>query len=334
MRPSVSIVILVLGLFGAISGSPRAEAGGEFEGWFARSVEGTLAVPASIEESGRGFRYVFVEGFRNERMPGYFGQNIAELRARGIAKGQIHVISPSSDKTWAENAGPIRARFLAIAAEGPERIVVIAHSRGACDALAFALENSGFIRDRVEALFLIQGPFGGSGAAEFVVGGGAPMDGRMPWRYRAIATVVARLARFSARRSGLDALAGMTREASRKFWEQTLRKHADAVAIVGPRTFYIRSSTLPSSLPIARRAIAWYLAIYHGPSDGLVAVADQMLPALGTVIATLDGGHTDFTHHFPATRASRKYREALIRSILMALGTPKPSATGATVSAR
>ena len=337
MRPWVAVVVLVGATFAGGPATGRARAGGDFEAWFRQAVEGDLKIPEAVEKSARGFRYVFVEGFRNERMPGYFGQNIAELKARGVPRGRIHVISPSSGKTWAENAGSVRSRFLAIAAEGPERIVVIAHSRGACDALAFALENGDFVRDRVEALFLIQGPFGGSGLAEYVVGSGTPMDRRMPWRYRAIARVIGRVARFSARRSGFEALEGMTRVASREFWEKSLGKNVAAVPIVGPRTFFIRSSTSPGRLPLVRRAIAWYLAIYLGPSDGIVAVADQMLPGLGTVIATLDAGHTDLTHHFPLTRAPRRVREALMRSIVMAVGQPKgeeASPQAAAVSAR
>jgi len=333
MRPLAAVVVLVAVVSGGASPG-AARAGSDFEGWFLRAIDGELAIPAPVERAARSFRYVFVGGFRNERMPGYFAQNMAELRARGIPRGQIHVISPSSGKTTAENAGAIRSRFLAIAGEGPERLVVIAHSRGACDALAFALENGAFVRDRVEALFLIQGPFGGSGVAEYIVGGGTPMDRRMPWRYRALASVVGRLARFSARRSGIDALEGMTRAASREFWEKALRRHADALPLVGPKTFYVRSTTTPARLRFARRAIAWYLALYHGPSDGMVAVADQMLPALGTVIATLDAGHTDLTHHFPATRAPRRAREALIRSILMTVGQPRAVAAANEISAR
>jgi len=332
MRRLAAVVLIAVVSVGASSGSSRA--GSDFERWFRRAVEGDLAIPAPVERAARSYRFVFVEGFRNERMPGYFAQNMAELRARGVPRGQIHVISPSSAKTSAENAGATRSRFLAIASEGPERLVVIAHSRGACDALAFALENGPFVRDRVEALFLIQGPFGGTGVAEYVVGRGTAMDRRMPWHYRALASVVGRLARISARRSGFEALEGMTRAASREFWEKALCRHADALPLVGPKTFYVRSSTAPAQLRFARRAVAWYLALYHGPSDGMVALADQMLPAIGTVIATLDAGHTDLTHHFPATRAPRKVREALIRSILMTVGQPRATTPPTAISAR
>ena len=255
-------------------------------------------------------------------MPGYFAQNMAELRELGVPKKQIHIIKPSSSQTSEENADEVRAKFREFAELGPEKIVVIAHSRGACDALAFAMANATFVKDRVEALFLIQGPFGGSGVAEYVAGKGVKMDRRMALRYRIMGGLLARLTRMAARRVGMDVVEGMTGEASRKFWAATMERYADAVATVGPKTFYVRSSIHPSHHRVGRKAIAWYLQIYHGPSDGMVALADQSLPGVGTVIATIEAGHADLTHRFPASRAPKEMRRALVQSIVMSVGRP------------
>jgi hypothetical protein len=204
---------------------------------------------------------------------------------------------------------------------------VIAHSRGACDALAFAIANAAFVRDRVEALFLIQGPFGGSGAAEYAIGQGSSMDHRMPWQHRILGHLAARVARSKGRRGGSDVLEGMTRASSLTYWSKALAEHADAVETVGPRTFYVTSTIEPSRLRFVRRAIAWYLKVYHGPSDGMVALTDQFLPELGTVVATLEASHGALTNRFPATRASRSMRKALVQSIFMAVGQPETAGT-------
>ena len=90
-------------------------------------------------------------------------QNAKELRAQGVPRRAIHFIYPSSHKTVQENAEAVRAQFQEIARLGPEKLVVIGHSRGACDTLAFALENPAFVADHIQALFLVQGPFGGTG---------------------------------------------------------------------------------------------------------------------------------------------------------------------------
>ncbi len=314
--------VIFLGLLSPQGDGSSLAKAARFETWFVRDISGALTVPGSVARAASTFRFVFVGGFRNERMPGYFAQNVAELRAQGVPRGQIHVIHPSSGRTPGENAAAVRSRFLAIAAEGPERLVIIGHSRGACDSLLFAIGNASFVQERVEALFLIQGPFGGSGLADHVVGRGTPLDRRMPWAHRVVGNLFGRLARAFAGTSGLHVLEGMTRAASREFWDKALSEHAGSVALVGPKTFFVRSQVSPPRLRFVRRALASYLAAYHGPSDGMVAMADQMLPGLGAAVATLEAGHPDLTQRFPASRAPRRLRRALIRSILMTVGRP------------
>jgi pimeloyl-ACP methyl ester carboxylesterase len=292
----------------------------EFEVWFRQAEAGDLEIPKTVERKARGFRYVFVGGFRNERMPGYFAQNMAELRALGVPRSRMHLISPSSQQDSESNLDEVKARFLEIAEEGPEKLVVIAHSRGACDALAFAIGNASFVEKQVEALFLIQGPFGGSGVAEYLVGDGPKMDRRMPIQHRVVGALLARLARRAIDKSGSEAVEGMTREASRAFWAGLLEKHSEAIAIVGPKTYYIRGQVDPKKLRLGRRAVAWYLQIYHGRGDGVVALADQSLPGVGSIVATIEAGHSDLTQKAPATRAPRTYRKALARAIFMAVG--------------
>ena len=98
-------------------------------------------------------------------MPGYFAQNVAALRALGVPPAAIHEIRPSSHASFAANLEVSRAGFLDAAAAGPEPLVVVTHSRGACEALAFALREPDFVRDRVAALFLGVGPTVMSSAA-------------------------------------------------------------------------------------------------------------------------------------------------------------------------
>ena len=134
-----------------------------FRASFASALAGELTIPTDVKRVARGYRYVFVGGFMNEGMTEYFKQNARELRAVGVPRQAIHYIYPSSHETIEGNAAAVRARFQEFAARGPEKMVVIAHSRGACDTLAFALSHAQFVSDHIQALFLIQGPFGGTG---------------------------------------------------------------------------------------------------------------------------------------------------------------------------
>jgi pimeloyl-ACP methyl ester carboxylesterase len=300
----------------------------EFQGWFEAASRDKLRIPAPVARRARRFRYAFVGGFRAGRMPGYFAQNAEELRAHGVHRRSIHFVHPSSGRTVEENCGAVRDEFLRIAGEGPERLVIIAHSRGACDALAFALQDPEFVRDRVEALFLVQGPFGGTGLADYVQGAGEPMDGRMAPGHRWLAHLLGDLEQFLVKRGWHGGLAGMTREASRTYWRRTLEKHADAIPVVGPKVYYIESRARPERLGLFQRAMSWYLGAYYGPNDGVVAVGDQTLPGLGTSLGVLDDGHADLTRRFPATRVGKRSRRALIQGILMAIGgsrSPAPT---------
>jgi pimeloyl-ACP methyl ester carboxylesterase len=290
-----------------------------FRAWFDAALSGRLSIPAEVSRTARGYRYVFVAGFLNERMSGYFAQNAKALRAKGVPRRAIHFIYPSSHETVVGNADAIRSRLLKIASQGPEKLVVIGHSRGACDALAFALDNPEFVADHVQALFLVQGPFGGTGAADYVVGEGPPLDSLMPLRLKVVAHVLGRLEVFLLGQGKHGGLRALTRRSSEEFWERALEEHQAAISIVSPRTFYVTSRTEVSRLRLLQQAIAWYLS-YLGPNDGLVALDDQNVPGLGTVLAVLDAGHMDLTNRFPAARPNPRLRKALIDAIVMAVG--------------
>lgn len=294
-----------------------------FRAWFDAARSGRLVIPAEVKRSAIRYRYVFVEGFWNEQMPGYFAQNARHLRARGVPSSSIHVVSPSSHKNNEDNADSVRDAFQSIARSGPEKMVVIAHSRGACDTLAFALRDPQFVRDRVEALFLVQGPFGGTGVADYVAGEGSAADKRLSWRHRLVIRLLARLETLRLRWGGHAGLPEMTRETSRKFWDRILQEQADAIPLVGPKTVFITTTARPPHLHPFRRAIAAYLSTYFGPNDGIVAYDDQSLPGLGTVVSIIDVGHSDLTARFPSARPRRRLRNALVDAVLMAVVEPR-----------
>ena len=300
------IGLMVAALLAGEAERPTQGAPELFQGWFRSASDGSLEVPPSVAREARSFRYVFVEGFHNERMPGYFAANIAELRTLGIPRDRIHVIEPSSRRSNEANAEEVRTRFLEIAGEGPEQLVVIAHSRGACDALAFAISDPSFVKDQVRAMFLIQGPFGGSGLAGYVTGSGTAMDRRMKLRHRIIAGLIGRMARAFTKEEAFEVMAGMAPEASSSFWAQALDKDPATLAEIGSKTFFIRSSIHPSRQRFARRALAWYLQTYLGPNDGIVALEDQSLPGFGTVLATLEAAHSDLTCNHPSSRPGER----------------------------
>jgi pimeloyl-ACP methyl ester carboxylesterase len=295
----------------------------DFRQWFQNASQGQLRLSKDVTRAARAFRYVFVGGFANEYLVGYFAQNAQELRNQGVPRSAIHFIHPSSSRTVADNLGPVRDEMLKIAETGPERLVVIAHSRGACDALAFALRNPQFIHDRIEAMFLVQGPFGGTGLADYLEGEGKPMDGQMPRVQRWVAYQLGRVVQSSISDRGWQgAIKGLKREPSRDYWSRSLAEHASAIPLVSPKIFYIAARARPSRLGWFHKVTSSYLSSYYGPNDGIVTLDDQRLPGLGRCLGPVDAGHADLTCRFPMTSAGKKYRKALVLSILMAVGKP------------
>jgi pimeloyl-ACP methyl ester carboxylesterase len=325
-------VVLLLGFLAA--GEPPPEVAPRvkpeaFQAWLEASQEGTLAVPEKVAARARSYQYVFVGGFSSERMSDYFLQNATDLMARGIPQKSIHFIFPSSDGTIDENADHVRDSFRKITREATGKLVVIAHSRGACDALAFALRDPEFVAERVEALFLIQGPFGGTPLADGVVGDGPAPDRRLALRHRAVVSLLARREHRDLDQGKDGGLLDLTRDASHAFWANQLREHASAVPVVGPRTYYLTAATPAANHRLFLRAVARYLETYSdGESDGVVRLEDQSLRGIGTVLAVLPVGHTDLTHRLPSGRPQRRLRRALVDALIMAVGSGRTEENG------
>ncbi|QEH34890.1 Alpha/beta hydrolase family protein [Aquisphaera giovannonii] len=305
--------------------APPAIRPAAFQSWFELAAEGRLAIPEDVRARAASFRYVLVGGLNFGSTRGYLTHNVKQLRERGVPADSVEVIHPDSSRTIAENADDLDARIRAIAAKGPEKLVLIAHSRGACDVLAFALGDPDFVRERVEAMFLVQGPFGGSGVADYVAGDGPPADGRMPLVPRLAARAGRRIEANVAGPGTHRAIAELSRESCGRFWSERLAEHEDALPVVAPRTFYITSRTSTAKHPPLQRVTASYLRTYYGPNDGLVALEDQDIPGLGTVLAVLDAGHTDLTRRFLSARPRAKARlqKALVDAVMTAVGGPR-----------
>ena len=299
---------------------PAAEfAPAEFRRWFDLAARGKLRVPAETRRQAGTYRYLFIGGLLGEGHAGYFAQNVGALEDLGVPGDAIAVVRPGSDSSAEANVEEVADAIHALADAGPGPIVVIGHSRGACDALAFALIEPEFVRDRVAAIFLVQAPFGGTGVVDYIQGEGEAMDRRIPARARLMGKLIASRFRLQAGPDGGE-LAGLGRDASAAYWDAFLADHAEAVPVVGPKVFYITARVDPSRQRFFRKPPARYLTAYYGPNDGIVAVEDQTLPGFGTPLGTFEVGHTDLTHKFPAARAKPKLRKALARAIAMAVG--------------
>src|SRR5271157_1773656 len=87
----------------------------QFRAWFDAARQGRLEIPDEVSRNARRYRYVFIGGLFNEQMPGYFLQNVKELRARGVPRTYIHLVKPGSQQTVDGNTKSVHTELLAIA---------------------------------------------------------------------------------------------------------------------------------------------------------------------------------------------------------------------------
>ncbi len=282
----------------------------------------------------RQLQYVFVAGFLNEGICGYFEDNIATLRALGVAETKIHSIFPRSNQGVEQNASELYERLFDLSRQGSP-LVVVGHSKGALETLIMALKKTDFVSSRlIRAIFLIQGALGGSGVADFMLHGQPKVDSKMPrmaaWVFRSVASLENTI-------EGLikPGLKSLETETTKNLINGLLSDHPDSAPVVGEKIFYIRGWEEPGHLPSEGvtsilKPTALYLKNYfcksetqdkghQGLNDGLVCLEDQSIDGLGTVLLTLPADHADLTAKWPISNQQRKIRQALTSAIFQSL---------------
>ena len=215
----------------------------------------------------------------------------------------------------------IREQVTGCAAEGAEKVVIIAHSRGTVDALTFAVSHSQFVKESIEAIFLVQGSLRGSALADYFQGEGHAIDDQMPQPYRLLARLASHAEHFADPWIH-DGLEGLTHRNTAKMWEDLFQSHPESRALI---------ETENSLRPVVAGALvrdsgsengAWYLTTYYGKNDGETMLDDQVLPGVGKSLIILKTDQCGLTIPFPIGNTREKFRRTLSRVIFMAVGQP------------
>ncbi len=312
-----------------LEGRESSESGAEaavdlpFREWFDAACARRLHLTEAQVAPSREFQYLFVSGFHNEIMPLYFWGNIRELRRRGVSSKDIRRLNPSSHLKYDTVVDWFAKTLESVTSQTSKRVVIVGHSRGACTSLAAVLQNLDWFRDRVEAMFLIQGPFGGTAIADYVVAREAPFPATWPLRRLNLARSLTSLERFALRLGWDSGLHDLTHEASRHYWEEALPPSRDRSSELAReldrRVYFITASIDPSRSRFPRSELGYILQEIDGANDGVIALADQSIEGIGTVLGPLEAAHTDLVWGLYSTPAARQYRRALTQTILRVL---------------
>jgi hypothetical protein len=324
-RRSAALLLLLWAAFPASrAGADAGEKPSAFRAWFERQVETPTPLPVAAADAARQYRYVFVAGFLNEGFQiGYFNENRKALLDAGVKPDAIHVLFPRSGNGVEDNVTELRRSVPELAARGPQKLVLVGHSKGAVEALALVAAEAAFVRERVQAVFLVQGAFGGSGIADYITGSGHPLDARLPARRRAEFTVAVQSGKLLDLAVD-DGFRSLTHRRAADLWDRLIPAAAVGVRWrlpedVARKVFFIRGRRDPDKVSSIFTTTARYLRAYYGDNDGLVEVSDQWVVGTGTIIATLDADHFALTVARPVSAQSAATRLAFTRALLMQL---------------
>jgi pimeloyl-ACP methyl ester carboxylesterase len=279
-------------------------------------------VVVGFNSDAQNEHYVFVEGLFNEGTPGQFYTEINYLKNNGVDELHIHRVHPRSPLYFTSSAVETGRMIFQAAYESPEgfensQMILVGHSRGALEVMVFALSNPDFVRDHVKSMILMQGPFGGSRIADYLMGQAEGIDPSVPWdsrlHFRLLSLLGAGATPFIQ-----DGLYSLTTSFAQNFWPAFLSTHQAAIPIVSPKTKYLVGSQSPGKdISFVLKGLAWYMQKSVGDNDGMVALADQSLTGVGKVVGHFNADHADLVLPGPLSNGDYQEREKIARFILL-----------------
>lgn len=240
---------------------------------------------------------VFVAGFMNELIPGYFQDNVAVTRELGA---ETSVLLPPSSGSLETDVVLVQREF---AARSGSRLVLFGHSKGGAAVLLTVLQHPELVLDGpVEAVIVLQGAVGGSPLADQLT------------RVKLLAGPGLRsLTTEQAKHTFVTALQKLSTTLTRAQWDRLFS-----------RIFYIRSAHGSATLA-AELALTEAVLRSQGPNDGLLPPAEMKL-GFGVDLGVLDADHAALTvSSFLATSTPserRAFTLSLFREVGRQLGWP------------
>lgn len=232
---------------------------------------------------------IFVAGFLNEFIPGYFTDNVEVARALGA---KTSIVLPPSNDTLDDDVALIER---ALDHEIGRTVVLFGHSKGGAGVLLTVLRAPGLVLSgKVDAVIVLQGSIGGSLIADDLRGLPVFENG------------MEALTRNDSRQTFADALTELHR-----------RLTPDQRKAFFERIFYVRSAQHTATLA-AELGITHAVLNVDGANDGLLNQNDMLLGE-GVDLGIIDADHAGLTvASFLATTTPterRAFTHALFREI-------------------
>jgi pimeloyl-ACP methyl ester carboxylesterase len=209
-----------------------------------------------------GQHVVFVAGYLNELIPGYFTDNAAVARELGA---ETSILYPGSKHGLNDDVNEL---LVEVASRRGAEVVLFGHSKGAAAVLLTVLQHPELVLSgQVSHVILVQGAIGGSPLAD-------SLRRVRPFRGEGIDSLTTE----QAKRCFGDALEALSKRLTPSEW-----------AVLFARIFYVRSAHDQASMA-AELALTELLLRKYGPNDGLVPQSEMKL-SFGVDLGVLDADH-------------------------------------------
>lgn len=264
------------------------------------------ATPDSPLAAVASRHFLFVAGFLNELIPGYFDDNEVVTRELG---GQTSKLFPSSMHSMSEQADEIYESIEASHAANGMPVVVVGHSMGGAAALLAAIRHPELMRNgTLDRVIVIQGAIGGSPVADAIAHG--------PVR-------------------AFHGLNSLTRpEATKLFASELARLHAAVSPAEVERLFehvyYVRSCVSHTKTTPLLSASQLFLSLVGShEADGLLLQEDMKLPT-GVDLGLVDSDHGSLTVSGYLSQSTRPQRRMFTRALYRQVFAQAPASAPAT----
>jgi pimeloyl-ACP methyl ester carboxylesterase len=251
--------------------------------------------PGVMSDAAR-FHFLFVGGFLNETIPGYFGDNVPVVTDELGATAST--CFPPSGGSLERDADLLHDEVRRQAEERQRPIVLIGHSKGGAAAVLVVLRDPELVRSgRVEHVVSIQGALRGSPLADGLV-----RSLPMPVLHEAFKGISS-----LTRQQAQSAFANLAPPAELADWYRR-------------RVHFVRSFETTGQVSTELGVTHAFISRHgSGRNDGLVLEEDQLLPGVGHDLGVLRGDHAAFTIASPLSNGTTASRKAFTRALLWTL---------------
>lgn len=229
----------------ALEGKPATDATARFDALYEAAKSGALKLPEKVKD----VTVLLVPGLFTERYPGYMDETKAALQKAGA---KVELVKIDTDASAESNAKKIALHI----ARAKGKVLPFAHSKGVTDTLE-ALARHPQLADKLASGVMLQGVVSGTMVARDVV------------QCEELRSVVGGFIE-DCFHGDAKALSDLTYDARQKFFaEHPLPDGLDLVSV---------ASACDHPLAPTAAGSGYIQALYHQPSDGLVAVDDAIVP--------------------------------------------------------